>query len=149
MRRFCRALLLTAFSTSASSAFAAGFSDLEGWVGSYPVRERQGKTERIFSDPHLRSAMARLLSPGDLRTVVDYQQSLPIELVDGFIVISRCKPRNCAPQRAVVVLDTREDRLWVGLFERTSSKVAVRWFGNKDDDTVIPRRVVERFRENR
>lgn len=131
------------------STWAADFGALRDWVGSYPVRERAGRREQILESRPLKSALAALLGSADVARLEAYGQSKPVEGVGDLIVITRCRPRNCAPERALLVLDTRSDRLWAGFFERTASKVSVRWYGNADSYTVLPPEVLNGFREER
>ncbi len=62
----------------------------------------------------------------------------PIEQIGPFMVIKQCMPHDCGNRHATIVLDTRERRLWVGLFTRTPTVTSSRWFGTSDVHDLPP-----------
>ncbi len=149
MRRTHLCLLIGLSISTPLSAMATDFDSLENWVGSYPIREKGGKKEQILKDTIILKYLKNLLERNDIKRVENYDQSLPIENIKGFIVISRCKPRLCAAERSLIVLDSKSDRIWAGFYERLSNKVIVRWYGNKDDYFYLPAEIIVKLSDKK
>jgi hypothetical protein len=123
------------------------WGDLGGWVGQYPTSRAGGKVTRILDLPAIRTQLRKLLSAADQKLLGSLDVEGPIASQDGFLVIDKCKPHNCPAERAMVVLDTKATRLWVGFFERRAAAVSTRWYGNADDYVALPASILQQFRE--
>lgn len=141
---FVAALILLC-GRSLSSAGGPAWGRLDKWVGKYPTDRRDKQVTRLLElDPVNRSLRAVLSHP-DLELLMSYTVEKPVEKTDRFIVVQQCMPHNCPAAHAMVVLDTVEERLWVGLFERGSTTVSTRWYGT-DDYWRLPMRILRTFR---
>jgi hypothetical protein len=132
----------------AQPAHATDWKDLHTWQGSYPVKLDQGKRSDILQDKRIAPILRRLLSPKEQIALKQYTTSAPIALIDGhFLVIENCKPHDCPSEFAMVVLDTENTKLWVGLFLREEAQVMTHWVGSADDYTRLPGAILNAFRE--
>jgi hypothetical protein len=139
-------LLLGGFAVLSVQAQTPPWGDLSSWVGQYPTTRTGGKVNRLLEQSAIRSELRKILSPADQRLLGAYEIETPIENRDGFIVIAKCRPRNCGDEQATVVLDSKVPRLWVRFFERRPGGVSTRWYGNADDYTVLPASILQASR---
>lgn len=121
-------------------------TSLAVWVGKYPTNEEGARKQRLLAAPAVRRSLTALLSRADLRLL---DSTLAVEKqvaqVERFIVVEQCMPHDCPGAHAMVVLDTQERRLWVGLFEQNGRRVSTRWYGSTDH-LLLPPAILESFR---
>lgn len=121
-------------------------ADLSPWVGNFPTREEAGLKRKILLVPAVRRSLSALLSRADLRLLDStFAAEKEVVQIEQFVVVGQCLPHNCPSAHALVVLDTRARRLWVGLYDRTGEKVSTRWYG-PTDHVLLPPAVLEKFR---
>jgi hypothetical protein len=121
-------------------------TNLTAWVGKYPTAEGAARPKRLLAIPAVRQSLNTLLSRADLRlldSVLAVEK--PVAQVERFVVVEQCMPHDCPSVHAMVVLDTQERRLWVGIFEHTGRSVSTRWYGSTDH-TLLPEAILESFR---
>lgn len=117
------------------------------WVGRYPA-ERSGAAGSFFDQACIRSALEAILPSGDRRHFATLQADLPIAMVDGLLVVSRCKPHDCPADHAMLVVDPDRNHVLVGFFTRSRSVSRTTWFAVGRDPTTLPDDVLARFRRN-
>ena len=125
---------VTADAKTNSSSFPE-WGNLSSWVGQYPVQKHH---KEILKLQKIKFYLDRILTASDQKLLRLYQTMSPIQLKGDFLVISQCRPHDCPGELAVIVIDTKKTRIWVGFHERTSKYVSSRWIGNDDDFTILP-----------
>jgi hypothetical protein len=141
------ALLLAALLPN--PARAADWQHLHSWVGTNPLRLENGKRVDIWQDKSVRAVLDKLITKADIDTLHSYTNVVPVRLVDDhYLVIENCKPHDCPAEFSMIVLDTANQKLWIGFFLRESARVSTRWYGNADDYVNLPEPILRTFREN-
>jgi hypothetical protein len=139
-------LFFFTFSPHLLAANTPPWGDLSAWVGKYPTEQESGQTKRLLGLPAVRTELRALLSNADFKRLNSvFTVEKPIVKTDRFLVVQQCMPHNCPGAHAMVVLDSEDKRLWVGIFERTEKSVSTRW-GGTDDYTLLPPSILDSFR---
>lgn len=121
-----------------TSAIAqTNLAHLRAWEGKYPT-ERKGRiTRRFFSDPALRSSLAKLLSPGDLALLTkEYSVETPIMRAGDYLTVKVCRPHLC-PEQAAFAINLTTGVVYVRMAIDENAK----WFSSKGNDSDLPRNV--------
>jgi hypothetical protein len=123
----------------------APWGDLSGWIGKYP--SDQAVNGGILEIPSIAVGLRKVLSDSDRKLLKALTSETPIQTKDQFVLVEKCRPHNCPADRVMIVLDTKEARLWVGFFQRRANSVATRWYGSADDYVVLPPSILQLFRD--
>lgn len=128
-------------------AIAQSFSDLEKWVGHYPWDGPGKKEQDFFKLPEIERTLAKLLSKKDLKKLTQtYVVGVPIELVEGYLLVEKCKPHNCPGKNAVLAVEVKSSSLFVVLYDASSGaddNESTRCFSTNGDLVDLPSGVKE------
>jgi hypothetical protein len=123
------------------------WGDLSGWVGKYPTDRQPSGTRSLLGVPPLHAALQALLDRNDLeRLVSGYRVESQIDRVDHYLLVQICKAHDCPDNNAMVVIDEKDKRLWIGFFSRAEQGISTRWYGT-DDYVVLPKEILARFQQ--
>lgn len=125
-------------SNTSYSEESTNWGFLLSWINEYPVKENG---DDLLKLPKVKNQLNKLISPSDRKLLADYKVSLPTKLEDDFIIVQKCRPHNCPWERALLVLSVKDERFWVGIFERKKDSVSSRWTGSTDDYTTLPEKI--------
>jgi len=120
-------------------------SPLLSWVGKYPSDAPVAKGGSLLQQPGLSKILKALLPASEARHLAEFDSEAPVRRMDDYLVIDKCRPHACPADAAMIVIDLRSDRVWVGLFTRGAASVATRWYGNRDDWNALPAAIVTDF----
>lgn len=126
---------------------ATGWSaeSLSWWVGKYPTTTVNKKTVSVLETKFLKAAIDAAVPASERKLLNTFDVETPITMVGNFMVIQKCKPHDCPSEYAMVVIDVEKQRLWAGFFTRAANRTATRWYGNKDDYSVLPPAIKQEF----
>src|SRR5262249_14532845 len=69
---------------------------LKSWKGRYPTEKRGRVTHRFFSEPEIRTSLAKLLSKEDFDLLTkEYAVETPVMLSGDYFTVKVCKPHMC------------------------------------------------------
>ncbi len=108
----------------------APWGPLNDWVGKYPTDDTARPSRKLLQIPAIRNELRSLLAPADLTRLAGLAVEQPLEMIDGLLIAAQCMPHDCGNQNALIVMDPKQRRMWVGFFSRSSSVVSTRWFGS-------------------
>lgn len=118
----------------------------QDWVGKYPADATGPAGARFLDVPCVRNALKSMLSASDYRT---FRERLtvdsPIQLMGRYLVIARCEAHNCPAHHAMLILDTQEPGIVIGIYRRASSTASTRWYANEADPLKLPPEILQRF----
>jgi hypothetical protein len=114
-------LIVALLVTRASLALPADGSSLESLVGKYPWEPADRDQPNFFEVPSIKAALSQL-SPTFVRHAVLHELTTgtPNKLIDGYLVVSGCKPHNC-PAKNYIILANLEDTTVTLVFYDASS----------------------------
>ena len=112
--------------------------DLTAWAGRTPGTAPPGANGGMLDDPRVASHLLQILAPGDRALLRSYSAIASPDLIEGFLVISRCKPHDCPSSNATVIASADGRRLWVAFFERRGEVWSTRWLGDADYVSLPP-----------
>ena len=115
------------------------------WVGKYPSDRVGANKAGLLAQPAIGQSLKTILPKSELDTLSRLSTESLVTEVDGFVVVHKCRPHDCPSDLAMVILDVKTGKIWVGLFTRTESRVSTRWYGREDDYTVLPERIRKEF----
>lgn len=143
--RFAGITAALCLATAARAADSDIASPLLAWVGKYPSDTPVAKSGPLLEQPVLRKALKALLPAPEAARLRGFDSEAPVRRVDDYLVIDKCRPHECPSDAAMIVVDLRSDRLWAGFFTRSSTSVATRWYGNRDDWNALRPTIVDGF----
>ena len=83
-------------------------SELKDWIGHYPSDEIGKPPVTFLRIPRIRDKLQHILSPADFALFTNtLAVESPIRIVDGYLVVSKCKPHDCPEENAVLLLDLK------------------------------------------
>lgn len=121
-----------------ASAFAQNnLARLKSWEGKYPTEKKGRVTHRFFSEPEIRTPLAKLLSQEDFELLTkEYAVETPVMLSGDYLTVKVCKPHMCFEQAAFAMnLATGVIYVWMADDEKA------RWFSSKGNQSDLPRNV--------
>lgn len=148
MRHFLAlAILMFASAGAGFASEATGWSadSLSWWVGKYPTTTVNNKTVSVLEIKALKAAIDAAVPSSERKLLHTFDVETPITMTGNFMVIQKCKPHDCPSDYAMVVIDVDKQRLWAGFFTRAANRTATRWYGNKDDYSVLPPEIKQEF----
>ncbi len=125
-------------------------SNLEEWVGRYPTQSfGNRKKTNFFAVPQIKKRLQHILSSVDLETItIEYGVESPIELIDNFLFIFRCKPHDCRESNASIAVGLHDGSILV-LLTRSPSTGSnpnmKRCFALNNNLAELPESILKRF----
>lgn len=131
---------LTAGLSLSFAVFAqANLARLKAWEGKYPTEKKGRVTRRFFSEPEIRTSLAKTLSPADLTLLTkEYATETPIMRAGDFLTVKVCRPHNC-PEQAAFAINLATGVIYV----RMAIDENARWISSKGNESDLPRNVRE------
>jgi hypothetical protein len=125
-------------------------SNLEEWAGRYPTQSfGNRKKTNFFAVPQIKKRLQHILSSVDLETItIEYGVESPIELIDNFLFISRCKPHDCRESNASIAVGLHDGSILVLLTRSpsTGSNPSMkRCFALNSNLAELPESILKRF----
>ena len=112
---------------------------LKSWDGKYPTEKRGKVTHRFFSEPEIRTSLAKLLSKEDFDLLTkEYAVETPVILSGDYLTVKVCKPHMCFEWGAFAI-NLTNGVVYVRMATDESSK----WFSSKGNQSDLPRKVRE------
>jgi len=112
---------------------------LKSWDGKYPTEKRGKVTHRFFSEPEIRTSLAKLLSKEDFDLLTkEYAVETPVILSGDYLTVKVCKPHMCFEWGAFSI-NLTNGVVYVRMATDESSK----WFSSKGNQSDLPRKVRE------
>ncbi len=104
------------------AALAVGkYSHLESWVGRYPSVPKG--SPNFFKLPEITQVLKQLLSEADYeRLTKTLGVEAPIQRVDDYLAIERCRPHCCPCENALLLISLRDDAVLVVIFDAKSGE---------------------------
>lgn len=140
--RFCLKAPFAAFllgllaSTSAHAGTNASVWDgAERWVGHHPT-DRVGDDGTLFDLPHVAGELPRMLTTGRRATFDSYVQSDPVQRVDHYLLVHRCKLNDCRGGSVTVIMDTERQDMWIVFKAHDRQEVSRCWIGTAKYDRL-------------
>src|ERR1700712_359888 len=139
-------LLAAAISPRAMAAppGPAPWGDVSTWAGKNPTDQTTKPPKRLLAIPSIQAEIHRLLSATDRGRLAALVVEKPVLVRNNFVLVAKCMAHDCGGQNAMVVIDPRLARIWVGFFFRADNLVSTRWFGTTDS-LVLPESVMTAF----
>jgi hypothetical protein len=141
----CLAALLLYTCAQDSARATDDWSFVTSWVGKYPSATVDGMKGGLLVQPAIKAAITKLLPNSEAEAMIGLTTDAPVRQLDGFVIINKCRPHNCPSDMATVVVDIKNERLWIGFFSRGKISVSTRWYGLLDDYSVLPEEVKKDF----
>src|SRR5262245_43097284 len=96
MNRKLIALLACIALCFASAIAQTNLARLKSWEGKYPTEKKGRVTHRFFSEPQIRSSLAKLLSQEDFELLTrEYAVETPVMSSGDYLTVKVCKPHMC------------------------------------------------------
>lgn len=123
-------------------------SHLEEWAGRYPTKSF-GNTNKLdfFAVPQVSYRLRLVLSKMDFEKVTaEYAVESPIELIDNYLFISRCKPHSCS-KNALIALSLHDGSIFImfAVPNHTEPYLYERRCYAIKSDLHLPKNIQERF----
>ena len=124
-------------------------SDLKTWAGRYPTKSfGNEEKQNFFTVPQVKHRLLEILSRKDFEDVtIEYGTESPIELIDDYLLISRCKPHSC-PENVLIALSLLDGSIFT-MFSNPHSEnphlFGKRCFAKTNGDLKLPTSIQERF----
>lgn len=130
---------------AAPSSTTPSLAHLEKWVGRYPYLDEQftvlPRGKRFFDDPVLVGLMKQKIPPRIIETLAtgwdDHMVSVPIEKVDGMLIVNACKEHECFSFNATLFIHLLPipshftvESCWTE-YDRKAQRRKDFWIGNK------------------
>lgn len=124
---------------AASAIGQNNLARLKSWEGKYPTEKKGRVTHRFFSEPEIRSSLAKLLTQEDLVLVTkEYAVETPVMLSGDYLTVKVCRPHMCFEQAAFTI------NLVTGvIYVRMANDESARWFSSKGTQSDLPQKVRE------
>lgn len=139
-----RAGLVLGLAALLIAAAPGPWGDLSDWAGRYPTDRVAKPPRQLLQVPPIRTELHKLLPAAEIARLRSYAVEDPIEVRDGFLIAMQCMPHDCGDNNAMIVIDTRQRRMWVGFFSRATTVVSTQWFGSTDY-TALPAFILKGF----
>ncbi len=112
---------------------------LKAWAGKYPTEKKGRITHRFFSEPEIRTPLAKLLSQEDFQLLTkEYAVETPVMLSGDYLTVKVCKPHMCFEWGSFTI------NLATGVvYVRMANDENARWFSSKGNQSDLPRKVRE------
>lgn len=140
-------LFITFFSHICTAAPDNDWGFATDWVGKYPSTSVGTAKSGLLSQTAVKAALNNILPKSEASNFSQLTSEVPVRELEGLIVVHKCRPHNCPSDMAMVVIDPNEAQLWVGLFSREKSRVSTRWYGTKEDYSILPESIKREFIE--
>ena len=110
---------------------------LKSWEGKYPTEKKGRVTHRLFSEPEIRTSLAKLLTKEDFDLLTkEYAVETPVMLSGDYLTVKVCKPHMCFEWGAFAI------NLANGVvYVRMATDERSRWFSSKGSQSDLPRNV--------
>jgi hypothetical protein len=130
--------LLACISLCCASAIAQNnLARLKSWEGKYPTEKKGRVTRRFFSEPEIRTSLAKLLSKEDFDLLTkEYAVETPVMLSGDYLTVKVCKPHMCFENGAFAI-----NLATAVIYVRMANDENSRWFSSKGDQSDLPRNV--------
>lgn len=146
MRAYHFLISLTFIIGHASAAHAGDDWMFAGnWVGKYPSVPIGDAKSGLLSQPAIKAALKKLLPKSETSNLSWLTSEVPVREIEGLVVVNKCRPHNCPSDMAMVVIDAKKARLWIGFFTREESRVSTRWYANDEDYSILPESIKTDF----
>jgi hypothetical protein len=142
---FLVSFLLLVFLNASPVKAANDWEFTKEWVGKYPSDPVAAGKSGLLSQPAIGAALKKILPKPELSKLSGLTTESVVKNIDGLVVINKCRPHNCPTDMAMVVIDAKAQKIWVGFFTREASRVSTRWYGGEDDYAVLPDSVRKEF----
>jgi len=110
---------------------------LKSWEGKYPTEKKGRVTHRFFSEPGIRTPLAKLLSKEDFDLLTkEYAVETPVMLSGDYLTVKVCKPHMCF-ENAAFAMNLQTGVVYVRMATDEDSK----WFSSKGSQSDLPRNV--------
>jgi len=112
---------------------------LKAWEGKYPTEKKGRVTRRFFSEPEVRTSLAKILTKEDFDLLTkEYAVETPVILNGDYLTVKVCKPHMCFEWGAFAM------NLATGvIYVRMANDESSRWFSSKGSQSDLPRSVRE------
>ena len=112
---------------------------LKAWEGRYPTEKKGRVTHRLFSEPEIRTSLAKLLSKEDFDLLTkEYAVETPVVVSGDYLTVKVCKPHMCFEYGSFAI------NLTTGVvYVRMATDENSRWFSSKGSQSDLPRKVRE------
>lgn len=125
-------------------------SNLEEWAGRYPTQSfGNRKKPNFFAIPQIKKRLQHILSSVDFEAItIEYGVEGPIELIDNFLFISRCKPHDCGENNASIAVGLHDGSILVVLTQSpdaVSNSNTKRCFALNSSLEKLPENILKRF----
>lgn len=137
-------LSLAAFAQAASPKAALCFS-ANDWVGKYPD-DSSAAHGRFLNLPCIQRNMQALLPQSEYQTLRSkLNVDSPIEMMGRFIIVARCEAHNCPSHHAMIVINSENAEIIVGVYRRRSASIRTTWYSTHTDPLQLPPEVLQYF----
>jgi len=110
---------------------------LKSWEGKYPTEKKGRVTHRFFSEPEIRTPLAKLLSREDFDLLTkEYAVETPVMLSGDYLTVKVCKPHMCFEWAAFAINLTNGV-----IYVRMATDESSRWFSSKGNQSDLPHKV--------
>lgn len=142
-----RLLVLIAICISYASIVQAedNWAFTSDWVGKYPSTPVGATKSGLLSYPVIEASLKKVLPRYEASNLSQLTSEVPVREIEELVVVNKCRPHNCPSDMAMVVIDIKKKRLWVGVFSREEFRVSTRWYGTEDDYSVLPESIKKDF----
>ncbi len=124
------AAALAAGCAAAQPAPSAGpWGDAPRWAGHYPTEAMPGVPQKFFDLPQVRTRLEALVGPADATLFFSYHLPSRVRLIDGYLVVNRCRLHDCPGANATLILDLSSPGMWVAFDNRDPHAFTTRWIG--------------------
>ncbi len=106
------------------------------WAGHFPTEAMPGIPGTFFGLPQIRKRLTALLGPADFALFFSYHLPNRVELINGYLVVNRCRLHDCPGANATLILDTASPGMWVAFNNRTPRAFTTRWVGTSGYATL-------------
>jgi hypothetical protein len=115
------------------------------WTDKYPTTTVNNKRVSVLDDKAIKAVLEQTIPAREKKLLDTLHTESPIKMMGDFVLINKCKPRNCPSELAMIVIDIHKKRVWAGFFSREAGRVSTRWYGNEDNYSVLPMEIKQEF----
>ena len=115
------------------------------WVDKYPSNKIAPNGFSLLTQPQLQHSLRKILSKAEIAALARYDVETPVHKIGEYLIVNKCLPHNCPADMAMVVIDVKNEKLWVGFFSRQLGRVSTRWYGMEDDYSILPDDIKKEF----
>lgn len=115
------AVLMLMFAQTAHSA--GKYEHLKYWVGRYPSKGPTRENREFLKLPEIRAILLQLLPGREYRRLTKtLAVETPIEMIDDYLVVRRCRPHCCPCENALLLVGLHEDTVLVLVYDSSRGK---------------------------